>query len=57
MQTNAIKQIDGRWCENYIWTENRVQTNEPCHAIVLLFVLRKLILQTRMHSHPVGLDV
>ena len=24
---------------------------------MVLFVLRKLILQTRMHSHPVGLDV
>ena len=25
--------------------------------IMVLFVLRKLILQTRMRSHPVGLDV
>ena len=31
--------------------------NEPCHDIMALFVLRKLILQTRMRSHPVGLDV
>ena len=30
---------------------------EPSHEIMVLFVLRKLILQTRMHSHPVGLDV
>ena len=30
---------------------------EPCHEIMALFVLRKLILQTRMRSHPVGLDV
>ena len=30
---------------------------EPCHEIVVLFVLRKLILQTRMRSHPVGIDV
>ena len=29
---------------------------EPCHAIMALFVLRKLILQTRMRSHPEGLD-
>ena len=31
--------------------------NEPSHLIMVLFVLRKLILQTRMCSHPVGLDV
>ena len=30
---------------------------EPCHEIMVLFVLHKLILQTRMHSHPMGLDV
>ena len=30
---------------------------EPCHEIMVLLVLRKLILQTRMCSHPVGLDV
>ena len=30
---------------------------EPAHEIMILFVLRKLILQTRMLSHPVGLDV
>ena len=32
-------------------------TNEPSHEIMVLFVLRKLILQNRMRSHPVGLDV
>ena len=32
-------------------------TNEPAHEIMVLFVLRKLIIQTRMRSHPVGLDV
>ena len=26
---------------------------EPCHEIMVLLVLRKLILQTRMRSHPV----
>ena len=31
--------------------------NEPCHEIIAIFVLRKFILQTRMRSHPVGLDV
>ena len=30
---------------------------EPAHEIMALFVLRKLILQTRMRSHQVGLDV
>ena len=30
---------------------------EPCHEIMVLFVLRKLILQTLMRSRPVGLDV
>ena len=30
---------------------------EPCHEIMVLFVLPKLILQTCMRSHPVGLDI
>ena len=30
---------------------------EPAHEIMPLFVLRKLILQTRMRSHPMGLNV
>ena len=30
---------------------------ETSHEIMVLFVLRKFILQTRMRSHPVGLDV
>ena len=30
---------------------------EPAHEIMVLFVLRKLILQTHMRSLPVGLDV
>ena len=30
---------------------------EPSHEIMALFVLRKLILQTRMRIHSVGLDV
>ena len=32
-------------------------SNEPVHEIMVLFVLRKLVLQTRMRSHPVGLEV
>ena len=31
--------------------------NEPAHEIMVLLILRKLSLQTRMHSHPVELDV
>ena len=31
--------------------------NGPAHEIMALFVLCKLILQPRMHSHPMGLDV
>ena len=34
-----------------------ITQNEPTHEIMALFVLRTLILQTRMRSHPVGLDV
>ena len=30
---------------------------DPAHEIMVLFVLRKLILQMHMRSHPVGLDV
>ena len=30
---------------------------QPPHEIMALFVLRKLILQTRMRSHPVRLDI
>ena len=30
---------------------------EPSHKIMVLFILCKLILQTHMRSHPVGLDV
>ena len=34
-----------------------ITVNEPSHEIIALFVLRKLILQTCMHSHSVGLDI
>ena len=43
------------WRGNHM--SSGVTPNEPAHAIMVLFVLRKLILQTRMRSHPVGLDV
>ena len=35
----------------------RIQSRIIRHEIMVLFVLHKLILQTRMHSHPVRLDV
>ena len=34
----------------------KISLNEPTHEIMVLFILRNLILQTRMRSHPVGLD-
>ena len=38
-------------------TQEKTTTLEPAHEIMALFVFRKLILQTRTCSHPVGLDV
>ena len=35
--------------------ESGITKFEPSHEIMVLFVLRKLILQTRMRNHPVGL--
>ena len=35
----------------------RPKLKEPAHEIMALFILHKLILQTPMRSHPVGLDV
>ena len=34
----------------------KLKKMEPHHEIMALFVLGKLIIQTRMCSHPVGLD-
>ena len=31
--------------------------NDPAHEIMVLSVIRKLIFQIRMRSHPMGLDV
>ena len=39
------------------WRERWYTKYKPSHEIMVLFVLCKLILQTRMRSHPVGLDV
>ena len=41
----------------YFYVNNETQRFKPCHEIMALFVLRNLILQTHMHSHPLGLDV
>ena len=37
--------------------KERIRSNEPCHEIMVLFILRKLILQMCMCSYPVGLDI
>ena len=56
---------------NIFWTSDRIlppnsrkrpivsltMVFEPSHEIMVLFVLRKLIFQTRMRSHPLGLDI
>ena len=36
---------------------SEIKPIEPAHEIMVLFVFRKLILQTRMRSYPVELDV
>ena len=38
-----------------LFTLQMRKRNEPAHEIIVLFVLRKLILQTCMRRHPVGL--
>ena len=48
------RQIIERWITVDSRFPNR---NEPANEIMALFVLCKLILQTHLHSHPVGLDV
>ena len=40
-----------------IGTPIPITVTEPSHEIMVLFVLHKLILQMRICSHPVGLDV
>ena len=45
--------LPGIDCEKTNWKRRF----EPSHEIMFVFILRKLILQTRMRSHPVWLDV
>ena len=46
----------GLFCALLVRRENYHTETEPSHDIVALFVLRKLIFQTRMRSHTIGLD-
>ena len=39
------------------WDKREATAFEPCHKIMVLFVIRKFILQTRMRSHQVGVFV
>ena len=52
--TNIYAILDG-CLKSRLW--GKCETFEQSHEIMVLFVLRKFILQTRMRSHPVGLDV
>ena len=45
-----------RYCNDSPGQSLKTQS-EPAHEMMVLFDLRKLILQTWMRSHPVGLDV
>ena len=55
-QCNAT--MTSGWLSNFVLICAIVSESfEPCHEITVLFVLRKFILQTRMRSHPMGLDV
>ena len=46
-----------KYRQSAMWFFFSFSWNEPAHEIMAFFVLRKLILQTRMGSHPVGVDV
>ena len=49
-----------RFSPSHVWRNNQEDTNPlylRAHDIMALFFHRKRILQTRMRSHPVGLDV
>ena len=41
----------------FLSCDSRIFIFEPAHETMALFVFRKLVLQTLMRSHPVGLDV
>ena len=43
----------GRICNSIVSVSDHC-INEPAHEIMALFILRKLILQMRIRSHPVG---
>ena len=47
----------GRGSYSHCFPTINVSTFEPAHESMVFFVLRKLILQTRMRCHPVRLDV
>ena len=62
--TNSLITGPGEWLSFRRFTSNypdpdpdRKLPFEPCHEIMVLFILRKLILQMHVHSHPVGLEV
>ena len=55
-------QLGKRHGEMYRKTSKTLDTQknaviEPSHEVMVLFLLRKLVLQIRICSHPVGLDV
>ena len=43
--------------KRHVYCPTQNKENEPAHEIMILFILRKFILQTCMRSHPVVLDV
>ena len=56
--SNRLLQMTMSKVKHYKWSRHsKILKNEPAHEIMALFVPSKLILQTRMRSHPVGLDV
>ena len=56
MTFHCIREVCGQRSQYMEQTHESIDI-EPAHEIMALFVLRKLILQARMCSHPVGLDV
>ena len=53
---DAQADLSLRWAHNH-FVVSWGASNEPSHEITVLYVLCKLILQTHMRRHPVGLDV
>ena len=52
----VMRLISDQWHRGIASKPHKTQY-EPSHEIIALFILCKLMLQTRMRSHPVGLDV